>query len=332
MRHFAANALTVLVVIGLAVAAAIGWGVREFHADGPHDEALQVAIPRGASLNEAAGILEAAGVVSDARLFRIGARYKGMAGRLKAGEYEVPAQASMDDVLLCLVDVGRSVCRPVRYELLVVEGSTVWDVMRRLRDMEVLTGEIEAAPAEGTLAPDTYYVTRGETRAAQIEKMQSAQKRILEEAWAQRDPDVPLESPEEALILASIIEKETAVPEERGKVASVFANRLRRGMRLQTDPTVIYGITEGKEPLGRGLRRSELERETPWNTYVIEGLPPTPIANPGRDSILAAVNPEETDYFYFVADGTGGHAFAETFTEHRRNVARWRRIEAERGE
>jgi UPF0755 protein len=202
-------------------------------------------------------------------------------------------------------------------------------VAEALRGVEVLDGEIEV-PAEGSLAPDSYEVVPGDTRQSVIDRMQEAQQVILAAAWEDRQPDLPIESPEEALILASIIEKETGVPEERGQVASVFVNRLRAGMRLQTDPTVIYGITEGRGVLGRGLRQSELRGATPYNTYVIEGLPPTPIANPGRASIEAALNPEETPYIFFVADGTGGHAFAETLDEHNRNVARWREIEAER--
>ncbi|MGM0583590.1 MAG: endolytic transglycosylase MltG [Pseudomonadota bacterium] len=330
MRHLAANALTILIVLGIVLAGVIGWGVSQFRGEGPHEAPVQVAIPRGADLATAAEILDEAGAISDPRIFRLGARYKELAGRIQAGEFEIPARSSMEDVLQCLVD--QSTCARVEYPITLVEGDTAWQFVQQLREAEVLTGEIAGIPPEGTLAPDTYKVTRGMDRGELIGRMQAAQRRILEQAWAERDPDLPLESPEEALILASIIEKETGVADERRRVAAVFVNRLRRGMRLQTDPTVIYGITEGQGPLGRGLRRSELEAETPWNTYVITGLPPTPIANPGRASIEAAVNPAETDELYFVADGNGGHAFAETLSEHRRNVARWRRIEAERAE
>ena len=217
-----------------------------------------------------------------------------------------------------------------RYRIAMAEGVTSWQVVQVLDGIDVLTGTIAELPPEGTLAPDSYEVRAGDDRAAVIARMQAAQERILAEAWATRETGLPLESPEEALILASIIEKETGVPDERGQVASVFVNRLKQGMRLQTDPTVIYGITRGQGVLGRGLRQSELRGETPWNTYVIGGLPPTPIANPGRDSIVAALNPEATDLLFFVADGSGGHAFAETLAEHNRNVARWREIEAER--
>jgi UPF0755 protein len=328
MRHVAANALTILIVIGVVLAGVIGWGVSRYRAEGPHEAPVQVQIPRGATLDEAAGILDEAGVIADPRLFRLGARYQGLAARIQAGEFEVPPGASMEAVLRCLVD--QSTCERVEYPITVVEGATSWEVVEQLRAAEVLTGEIEAIPPEGSLAPDTYNASRGDSRARLIATMQAAQRRILEAAWAARDPDLPVETPEEALILASIVEKETGVPEERGRVAGVFVNRLERGMPLQTDPTVIYGITQGKGPLGRGLRRSELDAQTPYNTYLIKGLPPTPIANPGAESIRAAVNPVETDYLYFVADGSGGHAFAETYSEHRRNVAKWRRIEAER--
>src|SRR6056297_3682111 len=217
-----------------------------------------------------------------------------------------------------------------RYRIAVAEGVTSWQIVNGLQSVDVLEGEVGETPPEGSLAPDSYEVSEGDARGSVIERMRAAQDAILANAWQNRADDIPLESPYEALILASIIEKETGVPSEREQVASVFTNRLRQGMRLQTDPSVIYGITEGEGVLGRGLRRSELRAETHWNTYVINGLPPTPIANPGRASIEAAVNPLSTDYIFFVADGTGGHAFAKTLDEHNRNVARWREIEAQR--
>jgi len=217
-----------------------------------------------------------------------------------------------------------------RYRIAFAEGVTSWQVVEGLRAVDVLEGEIAEVPDEGTLAPRSYELRVGDSRADILARMSEAQAVILAAAWESRADGLPLETPQEALILASIIEKETGISGERRQVASVFVNRLERGMRLQTDPTVIYGITEGRGVLGRGIRQSELNRRTPWNTYAIDGLPPTPIANPGRASIEAAVDPVETDYVYFVADGTGGHAFAETLAEHNRNVARWREIEAER--
>ena len=218
----------------------------------------------------------------------------------------------------------------IRYRVTLAEGVTSWQVIEELKQAEFLTGEIAEIPAEGSLAPDSYEVPRGFDRADLIAQMETRQDAILTELWVNRQDDLPLETPQQALILASIVEKETGVPEERRQVASVFVNRLNQGIRLQTDPTVIYGITNGQGVLGRGIRQSELRRETPYNTYVIDGLSPTPIANPGRASIEAALNPDTTEYLFFVADGTGGHAFAATLSEHNENVARWRQIEAER--
>ncbi|MEM7319067.1 MAG: endolytic transglycosylase MltG [Pseudomonadota bacterium] len=216
------------------------------------------------------------------------------------------------------------------YRISVAEGVTNWQIAEALKLIDVLDGEIGELPEEGRLAPDSYDVTEDTSRADLIAQMQSRQDQRIATAWDARQVGLPLQSPEEMLILASIIEKETGLPEERGQVASVFVNRLEQGMKLQTDPTVIYGVTKGQAPLGRGLRRSELRRATPWNTYLIDGLPPTPIANPGLASLESAVAPDSTDFVFFVADGTGGHAFAETLQEHNRNVAKWREIEAQR--
>lgn len=216
-----------------------------------------------------------------------------------------------------------------RYRIALAEGVTSWQVVQSLKAVEVLKGDAEV-PAEGSLAPDSYEVRVGDTVQSVLDRMSASQERLIDEAWAARDPDTPLKSKEELVILASIVEKETGVASERGTVAGVFTNRLNRSMRLQTDPTVIYGITKGEGVLGRGLRQSELRRDTPWNTYTIDGLPKTAIANPGRASLMAAANPEDTDYIFFVADGTGGHVFAETLAQHNRNVAEWRKIERER--
>jgi UPF0755 protein len=217
--------------------------------------------------------------------------------------------------------------KTVLHKLTVPEGLTSFQIVELLRGSEILTGEVGDIPAEGSLAAETYTLERNQSRNEVLKQMAELQAAELARAWERRVPDLPLATPEEALVLASIVEKETGVAEERARVASVFINRLKRGMKLQSDPTVVYGITGGEGPLGRGLRRSELDRETPYNTYVIDGLPPTPIATPGRDAIMAVVNPEETDFLYFVADGTGGHVFAETLDEHNRNVVKWRAIE-----
>ncbi|MEL6641629.1 MAG: endolytic transglycosylase MltG [Pseudomonadota bacterium] len=217
-----------------------------------------------------------------------------------------------------------------RFRASIAEGVTSWQVVNALNEMEFLEQDVSNIPPEGSLAPDSYEFSPGDSVVSILDRMAQRQARVLSEAWEARAPGVPLASPEDALILASIVEKETGVPEERRQVASVFVNRLNQGMKLQTDPTVIYGITQGQGVLGRGLRQSELRRETPWNTYVIPALPPTPIANPGRASIEAALNPDSTEFIFFVADGTGGHAFATNLDDHNANVARWREIEAER--
>ena len=327
MRSFAANAITLIILLGVVAAGAVGYGVSMWRAPGPLDQQRLFVVPRGATLDRVAEALEEQGVVSSAALFRIGARYAGRSEELRFGEYEVPAGASMAAILDLLASG-----RVVQYSVTVPEGLTSWEVVRLLEENDVLTGVVEETPAEGSLAPETYAVTRGDTRAGLIRRMQALQSRTLDEAWAARSREIEIETPEEALVLASIIEKETAAAEERKRVSAVFHNRLRRGMRLQSDPTIIYGITEGEGPLGREIRRSEINAPTRWNTYVIDGLPPTPIANPGRDAIFAAVQPDATDELYFVADGEGGHAFARTLAEHNRNVAAWRAIQRERGE
>ncbi|MFN3277329.1 MAG: endolytic transglycosylase MltG [Paracoccus hibiscisoli] len=218
-----------------------------------------------------------------------------------------------------------------RLSLVMAEGVTSWQVVEALKAADFLTGEVAQTPAEGSLAPDTYLLERGADRNAILAQMASRQAAILAQEWEARPFGMPYDTPEEALIMASIVEKETGQAAERPQVASVFVNRLRQGMRLQTDPTVIYGVTNGQSVLDRGLRRSELDTTTPYNTYRIDGLPPTPIANPGRAAIRAALNPDETDYLYFVADGTGGHAFSRTLDEHNAAVARWREIERRQG-
>jgi UPF0755 protein len=259
--------------------------------------------------------------VAEVRDFDAGAgRYE------EKAEFELASEEPRPEEFTTLRARGDTV-----YRVVVAEGVTSWQVADALARVDVLTGEVPGVPEEGSLAPDSYEVREGADRVTLIRRMQAAQSEILAQAWANRAEGLPYDSPEEALIMASIIEKETGVADERRQVASVFVNRLNQGMRLQTDPTVIYGITNGEGVLGRGLRRSELDRETPYNTYVIDGLPPTPIANPGRASIEAALNPAETDFVFFVADGTGGHAFATTLAEHNENVARWREIEAQRG-
>lgn len=325
MRNVAANALSLMIVGLVLVFGLVTWGQQQFRGPGPATAPVRIEVERGEGLASVTRKLAEAGAISDERVFRIGARYAGLDEGLRFGEYEFPPRASMREILERL-NLGGNVIR----QIVVPEGWTSWQVVEALRAREDLTGEIAEIPPEGSLAAAGFDYQRGEARQAVLDRMRAEQERLLAEAWAARDPDLPLRTPEELLILASIVEKETGVAEERELVAGVFVNRLRRGMRLQTDPTVIYGITRGQGTLGRGLRASELAAATPWNTYVIAGLPPTPIANPGRAALMAAANPAETDYVYFVADGTGGHAFATTLEEHNANVAAWRRIEAQR--
>ncbi len=322
-RHVAANALTILILALFMVLALISWGERRFRAEGPLTGPVVIEVARGDRLGFVTDKLQELGAISSPTIFRMAARYSGADNDLKFGEYEIPAGASMEDVL-ALITSGRGVQRKVT----IPEGFTSWQVVQRLLETPELTGEIAVVPAEGSLAPNTYFFGRGDSRLLILGQMAEAQKTIVAEAWARRAADLPYGSPGEMLVMASIIEKETGVSSERDKVAGVFVNRLNQGIRLQTDPAVIYGLTAGKESLGRGLRQSELARETPYNTYIIDGLPPTPIANPGQAAIEAAVNPAEVAWLYFVADGTGGHAFAETLAEHNVNVARWREIEA----
>lgn len=230
------------------------------------------------------------------------------------------------------VSITRAEAGPdVRLRIAFAEGVTSWQIVEGLRNASFMSGEVGSVPAEGTLAPDSYEVKKDASRAELLDEMKARQAAILAASWEARPFGLPYKTPEEALIMASIVEKETAVPDERRQVASVFVNRLDQGMRLETDPTVIYGVTEGKTVLDRGLRRSELDRKTPWNTYQIDGLPETPIANPGKAAIDAALNPDDTDYIFFVADGTGGHQFSRTLEEHNAAVAKWREIEAARG-
>ncbi len=290
-------------------------------------------IPENASMEEIVDIVTRGGqsTCGTEIVYRIGVNAKEIeireldpsTGQFAVGVEFDPAVAEVPDLYRDARDLSDT-----RYRIAVAEGVTSWQIVDALRAADFLEGEVSEVPPEGRLAPDSYELSSGASRSDILSRMETRQEERLAAAWEERDDDLPYDTPEEALVMASIVEKETGVPEEREVVASVFVNRLKQGMRLQTDPTVIYGITGGEGVLGRGLRRSELDAETPYNTYVIDGLPPTPIANPGVDAITAAMSPAATDYLYFVADGSGGHAFAETLAEHNENVARWREIEA----
>ena len=305
------------------------WGWSELHKPGPATQEVVFNVPRGAGTAVVGERLEQAGVVRDARFVRVAARITGQQRNLKAGEYAIPPGLSVMEVIDLLVG-GQS----IQYQITFPEGLTSTQMMRVMLADDVLTGEISAPPAEGSLLPESYGVTRGETRDALIARMANAQDQLMAELWPNRAEDLPFETQDEAIRLASVVEKE-AGGFEHAEVAAVFVNRLRKGMRLEADATVRYGVNGGDPLLGRdgkrrGLFRSELnDASNPYNSYEHDGLPPTPISNPGRASIEGVLNPPDTPYFFFVADGTGGHVFAETYREHQRNVAQWRRIERE---
>ncbi|MBL4751585.1 MAG: endolytic transglycosylase MltG [Amylibacter sp.] len=380
-KHFAANFFNLLIVLMIGLAALVYWGKAEFYKAGPLQQAVFVEVPRGGNVRQLAKVLQEQGAITNSRVMGIGADYTGMSTKLKFGNYEIPAGASMAEILEIVTKGGRSSFRyvarynvrvaspakltlrertasdgetvvlasfvvgeevpaaytdlkvaktPISYQISVAEGATSWQIVEALNAADFLGGPLADVPAEGSLAPDTVEVRVGSLRADIIEQMKLAQSKILADAWASREADLPFKSPEEALILASIVEKETGVKSERAEVAGVFINRLNKGMKLQTDPAVIYGITQGKAPLGRGLRRSELFKKTAYNTYIIPALPPGPIANPGRKAIEAVMHPADTKNLYFVADGTGGHVFSDSLRKHNANVIKWRKIEAAR--
>jgi UPF0755 protein len=300
-------------------------GKSRLDARGPLPEDKIVVIPPRSGISDIADLLTREGVISEHRLiFMGGVLALNARSELKAGEYLFPKEASVREVVETIAEG-----KVVQHQITIPEGLTSEQIVARLLDNEILSGNIKDVPREGSLLPDSYYFHRGFTREQMIQRMRQAQDRISREAWERRNPDLPLKSPDQLIVLASIIEKETSKPEERTRIAAVFVNRLKQKMKLQTDPTVIYGLVFGKGSLGRPLSRSDIAHPTPYNTYVIDGLPPGPIANPGRAAIEAAANPARTRELYFVADGTGGHAFAETYEQHQKNVARLRVIEHE---
>lgn len=380
-KHFAANFFNLLIVVMIGAAGLVFWAKAEFYNAGPLQQAIYIEVPRGGNVRGVSKDLEAQGAISHATIMRLGADYTEKSSQLKFGNYEIPARASMEEILDIVTKGGRSSFRYVArytvkiaslatlvlrerspsdgtyielasytvgedvpeaysklkeaktlisYRISVPEGTTSWQIMQALNVADFLTGPEVVLSEEGSLAPDTVEVRAGAKRADIVQQMADAQAKILADAWDARVDGLPLKSPQEALTLASIVEKETGVSSERAEVAGVFINRLNKRMKLQTDPTVIYGLTDGKAPLGRGLRRSELAKKTKYNTYIIPALPPGPIANPGRAAIEAVLNPATTENLFFVADGTGGHVFAADLNTHNANVRKWRKIEAER--
>jgi len=316
--------LTFVLLGALATVAALAWLMKEARSPGPLPADKVVMIVREDDAGSIADQLERAGVIESATWFNILTLLDGNRGALKRGEYAFKAGVSMNEIEDELI-----AHRVVRYKLTVPEGLTSEQVVDRLRQDPVLIGEIREVPREGSLAPDTYYFERGDTRLSILSRMAKMQAKTVEEIWKARAPDLPIRSPWEMVTLASIVEKETGKPEERPLVASVFINRLEKHMRLESDPTIVYGLAQGKGTLGRSITKADLNQPTPYNTYIIEGLPPGPICNPGKAALEAVAQPARSKDLYFVADGTGGHAFSQTLDQHQKNVARWRQIEKE---
>lgn len=315
--------LSALLFLMLGVGAVVYWGKSQFEGQGPLREETTYVVPRNTSVQTIASGLEREGIISDAQIFEYGVRFAGAGGALKAGEYGFTPGTSMRQVMEKL-RVGASITHSVS----VPEGWTVEKAYERIAEADVLTGEMPDMLPEGTLRPDTYLVQRGATRKELVQRMKEAQDNLVAEIWAKRDPDLPVKDVGEFITLASIVERETGIASERPHVASVFINRLNKGMRLQSDPTFLYGVYGGGgKPSDKPVTQSDIDSDTPYNTYKIKGLPPGPIANPGRAALEAVANPIETDDFYFVADGTGGHVFSSTLDEHNRNVQKYRAIE-----
>ncbi|VAV89691.1 FIG004453: protein YceG like [hydrothermal vent metagenome] len=314
-----------LLLIGSVAFAALFFylGYRAFYEEGPEEAATVYYLPKGQGGIRTAWQLEKNGLIRDQKIFRLGVRLSGYERNLQAGEFAIPAKSSMFDIMMIL-----SGGKVIQHRLTIVEGWTSWQIAEYLNAIDNLTEPITDLPREGSILPDTYLYTRNTPRHDLIRRMQVRQLDLMDDLWPKRAADLPFLSMEDALILASIVEKETATPHERAHIAGVFVNRLRKNMRLQTDPTVIYGI-DRRGFLDRPISRSDLKSDNPYNTYKIKGLPPTAIAHPGRASIEAVLHPLETEDLYFVADGTGGHAFASSLKDHLKNVKKWRRIEKE---
>jgi peptidoglycan lytic transglycosylase G len=321
----AGSALFTLVLLAaFAAGLALVLGKQRFETPGPLAEDKIVNIPQRVGVRDIADLLQREGVIDQPWVFVGGVWVRKAHGDLKYGEYLFPKQASLRDVINVI-----SEGKVIQHQVTVAEGLTSEQIVARLMENDVLTGNIKEIPREGSLLPETYNFTRGTSREQIIQRMQHEQRRMVQEIWERRSSDLPIENPDQLVVLASIIEKETSKPEERTRVAAVFVNRLKQRMRLQSDPTIIYGIVGGKGTLGRPITRSDIELKTRYNTYVIDGLPPGPIANPGRASLEAAASPARTKELYFVADGTGGHTFSESLDQHQKGVTRLRQIEAQ---
>jgi UPF0755 protein len=326
VRHplvMAGNAVfTVLILIAIAGGIMFVVAKQRFEAAGPLEQEKIVNIPPRLGIRDIADLLVREGVIDHPWTFVVSAMLAKTHDDLRFGEYQFPKQASLHDVINTIIDG-----KVVQHQITIPEGLTSDQIVQRLLETDILSGNIKEIPREGSMLPESYRYPRGASRDQVIQRMQQAQARVVQEVWERRMPDLPLRTPQQLVILASIVEKETGRPDERTRVAAVFVNRLKQRMKLQSDPTIIYGIAGGKATLGRPILKSEIEQHTPYNTYVIEGLPPGPISNPGRAALEAVASPARTKELYFVADGTGGHAFSETLEQHQRNVARLRALE-----
>jgi UPF0755 protein len=320
MRRFTFFILFFFLLTGLVGGGVFVWGFAQYIKPGPTISEKTVYIPEGSSVGSIANILESEGVIDNAMIFRFGVRLSRVDKGLKAGEFAFSYGVSAKGAAETLIN-GTTVTR----RLTIAEGLTAFQVFDQLVATNGLEDTFDV-PLEGSVLPETYYFSYGDTRSELIKRMVRAMDNNLNRLWRERASGLPFKEPNEALILASIVEKETGVEKERARIAGVFINRLNKGMRLQSDPTVVYGLSKGDGPLGRPLKRSDLKKKTPYNTYTINGLPPGPICNPGLAAIRAVLNPEYTDELYFVADGKGGHVFTNNLKEHNRNAAKWRKI------
>jgi UPF0755 protein len=315
--------ITIVLVLMIGAGGIYVYGKQKLEAPGPLQEDKVVNIPARAGMTDIADILQREGVIDNNRWAFIGSVFALKArSELKPGEYSFQKSASLRDVIGTIVEG-----KVVQHAVTIPEGLTSEQIVARLSENDIFAGAVREMPREGTLLPETYKFPRGTSRDQVIARMQQTQKRVLAEIWERRSPDIPVKTPEQLVTLASIVEKETGKADERSRVAAVFVNRLRQRIKLQSDPTIIYGLVGGRGTLGRPIKRSEIQQPSPYNTYVVEGLPPGPIANPGRASLEAAANPARTRDLFFVADGTGGHAFTETYDQHQKNVAKLRTME-----
>ena len=321
-RHFAANFVNFLIVIFLVIASAVYWAKNQYQNEGPLKSDISFEVKKGDRFRNVSADLAKQGIISNSVIFNVWARYAKQDENLKFGNYLISSKSSMSEVL-ALITSGKAINEQITFP----EGFTSYQIVERLKSNMELEGEVGPFPAEGSLAPNTYSYQKGDTRRNILKKMQEMQKDIINEAWISRSKDLPFDSKKEAIIIASIIEKETSRNNELKLVSGVIMNRLKAGIPLGMDSTIVYEFTKGNPKNMRSIKQSDIKKDSKFNTRKYSGLPPSAIGNPGKLAIEAALNPKKTDFFYFVADGSGGHAFSKTLKEHNINVAKWRKIE-----